>query len=487
MDDLELKIASFSEVLIDEQTIIYKRFESNAVESVKFCIIYSKPLVDLERLHNFVIRPIAEREVSKAIRTEKRAEYLMNKVLVYCDSKLCTNITEAVNSLLSGGTLLLVEGVEETFLLSTESYKERAIKEPEAERVVKGPRDGFVESLEINVALIRQKVRHPNLKFKFIELGKLTKTTICICYIEDIVSPKVLQELLKRINEFNLDEILGTQYLQEFIQDAPLSPFQTIYYSERPDVVAAKLLEGRIAFICNGSPAASTLPCIFVEYFQTNEDYYQDFISASIFRILRYVGFFLTTSVPAMYIAVVTYHQEMVPTPLLLSIAAAREGVPFPTVLELVIMLLIFEIIIEAGRRLPGPMGQAVSIVGTLVLGEAAVSARFISAPIVIITATTGISSFLIPRLYAQAIIARVICLILASIFGLYGYMFAAIGFTIHLMTLRSFGVPFTMNVSSLKPEHVKDTIIRAPWWYMKYRPKLIAGKNILRKSKGRQ
>jgi spore germination protein KA len=481
---MEEQISFFKELLKDEQTLLYKKFESKASDSIVFCIIYSKPLIETDSLNNYVIRPIIERDISKNISEDQRLEYLLSKVLVYCDSKASTDINEAVNFLLLGGTILLVEGIDEIILLSTESRKKRDIKEPDSEKIVKGPRDGFIESLETNIALLRQKVRHPNLKFKFIELGVQTKTKLCICYIEDIASPKILEELYKRIKEFDLDGVLGAQYLQEYIQDAPFSPFQTINYTERPDVAAGKLLEGRIAIILDGTPIVLTLPCIFIEYLQSNEDYFQNYFYASLFRILRSVGFFLTTSVPAIYMAIVTYHQEMLPTPLLLSIAAAREGVPFPTILELLIMLFVFEIIIEAGRRLPSPMGQAVSIVGTLVLGESAVSARFVSAPIVIITATTGISSFLISKLYAPAIIARTVCLILSSMLGLYGYIFAAIGFTIHLMTIRSFGVPYTMNVSSLKPEHIKDTFIRAPWWYMKHRSKLIAGKNILRKGK---
>ncbi len=243
------------------------------------------------------------------------------------------------------------------------------------------------------------------------------------------------------------------------------------------------MLEGRISILCDGTPFVSTLPYLFIEYFQASEDYYNNYIFATINRLIRIIGFFLSTSVPAIYVALTTYHQEMIPTPLLLSISAAREGVPLPTVIEAMIMLFTFEIIREAGVRLPAAIGQAVSIVGALVLGQAAVAARLISAPMVIVTALTGISSFLTPQMIETLILIRFILLALSSFLGLYGYIFGIIGIFIHLMSLRSFGVPYMLNVSPINKQDVKDTAIRAPWWYMYYRPKLISDRNSVRKA----
>jgi len=293
-----------------------------------------------------------------------------------------------------------------------------------------------------------------------------------VCYIDGIAKESIHKELMKRLIDIDIDAILDSGYIEEIIKDAPYSPFRTVINTERPDVVAGKLLEGRFAVICDGSPVVLTLPSIFVEIFQSNEDYYDNFIYSSFTRFLRWLCFFLSTSVPAIYVAIVTFHQELLPTPLLISIYASRKGVPFPSVVEALGMSIIFEILREAGLRMPKHIGGAVTIVGALVLGDAAVAARLVSAPIVEITAITGIATFLIPQVLG-IIIVRLILLILASFLGLYGYIFGVMGLVLHLMSIRSFGVPYMTNVPSFSNQDIKDTVIRAPWWNMYLRPKM--------------
>lgn len=267
------------------------------------------------------------------------------------------------------------------------------------------------------------------------------------------------------------------------IKDAPYSPFETVGSSERPDVIAAKLLEGRIALFVDGSPFVLTVPYLVVENFQANEDYYNNYIFSTMNRLIR--GFTAVTSIaiPAIFLALVTFHQEMLPTPLLLSISASRQGIPFPTTVSLFLMLFIFDILREAGTRMPSPIGQAVNIVGTLVLGQAAVEARLVSAPVIIITALTGITSLINMNFITATIIFRTFLLLGASFLGFYGFSFCFIILYLHLMSIRSFGVPYMMNVTRARDNDGQDAWIRAPWWTMTLRPKIVAAKNLVRQS----
>jgi len=300
-----------------------------------------------------------------------------------------------------------------------------------------------------------------------------------------MASEKILTELVERLDKIDIDGVLDSNYIQELIKDEPLSPFKTIGNTERPDVVAAKLLEGRFAVIVDGSPSALTLPFLFIEYFQVNEDYYQNYIFSSINRLLRIIAAYITISTPAFYVGLTTYQQEMIPEELLFSISASRRGVPFPTIVEAVVMILIFELLREAGTRMPESIGQTVNIVGALVLGQAAVEARFVSSPIIIVTALTGITGLITPKIKGPIISLRFILLFLSAVLGLYGYTFGVMGLFIHLFSMRSFGIPYMLRLGSLRPEDVKDTVVRAPLWFMYFRPQLLSPRNPLRRSKG--
>ncbi|WFD08996.1 spore germination protein [Tepidibacter hydrothermalis] len=474
---LDKNISIFEELFKNNDAIIYRTFTDQTSNKRKYCVIFCDGMCDKSAINEYIISPIMKNEESR-----NDIDDLLNDTICYSSMKRMDNLEELVDSILYGDTVLLFESENRAAVLDTKGWEIRSISEPESEVVVRGPREGFTESINVNLSLIRRKILSKDLKYKYKILGTQTKTKICICYMQNIASDPIIKELEKRLDNIDIDGILESGYIEELIRDEPLSPFNTIGYTERPDIVAANLLEGKIALICDGTPAVLTLPFLFIEYFQANEDYYNNFIYASINRMLRYVGFFLTTSTPAIYLALVTYHQEMIPTPLLISISAAREGVPFPTVFEAIAMTFVFEVLREAGVRLPKPIGATISIVGALVLGDAAVNARFVSAPIVIIIALTGISSFLVPKMLGPVLIIRIIFLLLASFLGLYGYIFGVIGLFIHLMSMRSFGIPYMMDLVSTKLQDIKDTSIRAPWWYMQYRPKFISSKNRIRK-----
>lgn len=464
----------FENIFKNDDTIMFREIQSKSPNSPKLKIISIDGMSDKILASKSIIEPIQNSYIDK----NDTLDSIVNKSLTTSNISISGDIDKIIGSILYGDTIIIVENFDEILIVDSKGWSNRNITEPSSENVVRGPREGFVESILVNISLIRRKIQTPNLKFSFRQLGKQTNTKIGICYIEGIVNDKIVAELNTRLDKINIDSILESGYIEELIRDSPLSPFSTIGYTERPDTVAANLLEGRIGLLIDGTPIVLTLPYLFIENFQSCEDYYMNYIYSSFNRMLRWLGFFISTSIPAIYVAMATFHQEMIPTPLLLSISAARDGVPFPTIVETTLMLIVFEILREGGKRLPSPMGSTIGFVGAVVLGEAAVSARIVSSPIVIIVALTGLGNFLNPQMIGCMNLIRLSLLLLSAFLGLYGYIFGIIGFSIHLMSMRSFGIPYMLNVGDIKFEDIKDTTIRAPWWLMEYRPKLLSSKN---------
>lgn len=478
---LDANIKILRTIFQNDNTIVFREIKNIQSRYFQACLIYVDGMVNTDIANKNIINPIMNADLKTNENDLDFVDRLKSKVV--CSNQVIRSgiIDELLLTLFYGDAVLVVEGFEEALLINCKGWQSRALEEPGLEKVLRGPKEGFTESIMVNLSLIRRKLKTPDLKFKFKDIGVRSRTRICICYIETLVDDRILRELEDRLDQINVDGILGSGYIEELIKDSPLSPFKTIGNTERPDVAAAKMLEGRITVVVDGTPSALTLPFVFWEYFQSPEDYLDNYYYSAINRLLRCLGEFFTTSIPAIYIALITYHQEMIPTPLLLSISAARQGVPFPTIIEAIILLFIFELIREASIRMPTPMGQSVSIVGALILGQAAVEARLFSAPMVVVVAATGITGLLTLKIKGATIIIRLILMLLSAFMGLYGYIFGVIGAFIFLFSMKSFGVPFMMEFGSLNPVDLKDTLIRAPWWYMKYRPKQIAAKNIIR------
>jgi spore germination protein KA len=290
-----------------------------------------------------------------------------------------------------------------------------------------------------------------------------------------LANPKLIEEIRRRLKRINTDAILESGYIEQFIEDAPFSIFSTVANSEKPDKVAAKLLEGRAAIMVDGTPMVLTVPMVFIESFQSAEDYYSRPFYASLIRLLRITAYLINILSLALYVALSTFHQELIPTALLLTMLSAREGVPFPAAIEAGIMIIAFEILREAGVRLPRPVGQAVSIVGALVLGESAVSAGLVGAPMVIVVAITAMSSFVVPAQTDSGAIIRIVLLILGSVMGGYGIAMGLFAIFIHLASLRSFGTPYFSPLAPFSSSDMKDAFVRAPIWAMFKRPRDIA------------
>ncbi|GAE34389.1 spore germination protein GerKA [Halalkalibacter akibai JCM 9157] len=354
------------------------------------------------------------------------------------------------------------------------------MSEPESESAIRGPREGFIENLRVNTSLIRRKIKSTDLKIISRQVGEQTKTSVDVIYIDGIADPKVLEELKTRLDRIKIDGIFETGYIEELIEDHPWSIFPQVQVTERPDSVAANLLEGRIAVLVDGTPFVMILPATFWQQFQASEDYYDRFYIAIFLRAIRLVFLGIALLLPALYVAVTTYHQEMIPTNLLLSIAASREAIPFPAVVEALIMEISFEALREAGVRLPKTIGQAVSILGALVIGSAAVEAGIVSAPMVIIVSLTGIASFTIPK-FSLAISVRLLrfpLIILGSVFGMFGLVIGMVFILTHLCKLRSFGVPYFEPIGPMHFSELKDVFVRMPIWMQNKRPREFVKRN---------
>lgn len=386
-------------------------------------------------------------------------------------------------SLLNGETIVLIDGFDQAIATSTVGGEKRPVSEPQTEVSIRGPRDSFTETLITNTALIRRRIKNPHLWMEKHPVGKVNKTDVGIMYIKGIANDKIVDEVKKRLNRIDIDAIIDSGQIEQLIEDETYSFFPTIYHTERPDVVAANLLEGRIAIFIDGSPFVLTVPALFIEFFQAADDYYMRYDISLAIRLLRIMIFVISLTAPAVYIAITTFHQEMIPTLMIIAIASQREAVPFPAFFEAFLMEITFEILREAGVRLPRSIGQAVSIVGALVIGQAAVDAGIVSPAMVIVVALTAIASFATPA-FSMAISARIIrflLMFLAAFMGMYGVFIGLMFMVLHLCSIRSFGIPYMSPLGPIIFRNIGDSIIRMPMWAHGTRPKLISQKNIER------
>ncbi|KZE71520.1 MULTISPECIES: spore germination protein [Paenibacillus] len=446
-------------------------------------LFYIDGLVNTQLLHDSVLRSLMrvnEHHVPEGI---EPFNYLKDQVLIAGHSGSVDEMDALFNRMLSGGIIILLDGYTKGIWIDAVGWEDRNVSEPQSQTVVRGPMEGFTENLRTNTALLRRRIRDPRLWMETRQIGQVTHTNVSVMYIKGIADEEVIQELRDRLDRIDIDGILEGGYIEEEIQDETFTPFPTIYNSERPDSVAASLLEGRIAILVDGTPFVLLIPALFVQFFQSAEDYYQRADISTLLRLLRFFSFFIAMLAPAVYIAITTFHQEMLPTNLLISLAAQREGVPFPAFVEAMLMEITYEILREAGVRIPKTVGQAVSIVGTLVIGQAAVDAGVVSAAMVIVVSITAISSYVIPEngLSIAVRIVRFALMMLAAAFGLLGILMGIIVLLLHLTSLRSFGVSYMSPFGPYVESDLKDTLFRLPWSYMKSRPQSTPIQNTIR------
>jgi spore germination protein KA len=437
------------------------RFVNNRTRSDLRCaVLFLDGMSETRTINESIIEPITSAMLS---RKAASPQAIMETVVAGNSASETDDLRELVEAILSGDTVVLVDGFGSAIIVNTKGFAVRSISEPDDEKSLRGPREGFTESLMMNASMLRRKLQTSDLKFKSRTFGARSNTKAFLCYLDSVVDKHILAEFERRLDSITIDGVLDINYIQEQVKDSRRSVFKTCGNSEKPDVVAAKLLEGRIALILDGTPIVMTVPYLFIENLQAADDYYNSFYYGTIGRLLRILGFFITISAPAIYVSLIAFHPEMIPTGLMLSIAAAISKVPFPSVVECIGMLAVFEVLRETGIRTPNKIGQALSIVGALIVGQAAVEARIVSAPVVIVVALTGITGLMVPRLSGAVIIIRYLFVAAAACLGFYGYFLALIVLFLYLTGMESFGVDYTSQMFTNNPRKLSDIYIRAP------------------------
>jgi spore germination protein KA len=452
-------------------------------EQTKAVLIYIDGLSNVEEIDQHVLAPLQH-----DLALDHTLPNIRKKIAV-SSIKHVQSVADVIEEISCGNPVLLINKENQGLAIGVSKWEKRSIEEPISESVLRGPREGFIESLRTNTSMLRRKLRTPNLKIKSISIGRYTRTPIAIAYIEGIAASELIDEMTNRLQRIDIDGVLGSANIEELIEDNPYSPFPQMLSTERPDVVSAYLLEGHVALLVDGTPSALIAPVTFVSLLQSPEDYSERYVVGTAIRWLRYFFLFISLLGPSLYVAVVTFHQEMLPTNLLITMAKSREQVPFPALVEALLMETVFEALREAGARLPKQIGPAVSIVGALVIGQAAISAGIVSAPMVMVVAITGIASFMAPR-FTVGIAMRLLrfpMMILAGFLGILGLMLGVIVILNHLLQLRSFGVPYMSPIAPLKVHELKDVLLRAPRWALNTRPHLTGEWNQYRQSPGIQ
>lgn len=486
---LDHNVELFKKMFAETSDFVVRQFHFGSNREIRVALIFIDGLVDNTSISESIFTPFMMKTLEhgdQEIVPQNPYDLILNWLVTFNSVKEEVEIGKLLDLLLAGFAILFIDGAEKALAIEVKGWATRSVEEPKAEAFVRGPREGFTETLRTNTALIRRRIRTPKLRFDMLQIGSVTKTDVCVAYIDGLVNPATVKEVKQRLERIDTDSILESGYLEDFIRDNYRTPFALLDRTERPDKVAGCLVEGRVAILVDTTPFVLIVPAVFSEFLQSPEDYYEahDYI-----RPFRWVALVLTLTLPSFYVALTTFHQEMIPASLALSMAVGRAGVPFPAVVEALLMEVTFDLLREAGTRMPRSVGQAVGVVGALVLGQAAVAAGIVSPFMVIIVALTAIASFLIPN-YSSSIAIRFLrypILLLAGSFGLVGIFLGLMFLLLHLASLRSFGVPYLYPIAPSVPGEWKDVFYRAPWWAMDRRPLLFRSPNRKRQAPGQR
>ena len=457
-------VAQIKEPFASTEDLITQWIELPSDDS-RVALLYIESIIDRKLIQEQILNPLFE--LSNEIGMDSLRK--MGKL----DLTKHTDMTMAQSLLLQSHTLVFTEDTACFYSVSTPVDTKRDITEPDNETILRGAHDGFIENLSINLALIRKRLKTPKLKVKYYRVGKETHTTIAVVYVDNIANPDYVNEVENRIKSIEADGIYAPGNLEESIEDRPFSFFPQMVSTERPDRVAVNLMEGRIALVYDTSPTAHIMPVNFFTFYQSVDDYNNRWIIGSFFRLIRLFSFFIAIGLPAVYIAIVSFHFEVIPFGLILLIKSSLEDIPYPPLFEAMLMELTIELIREASIRLPTRIGSTIAIVGGLVIGDAVVKAGLVSNLMIIIVAVTAIAAYIVPsnEMSAAVRILRFPFMIAAATMGFVGIVFGFMILLFHLCRLYTFGAPYFAPIAPLSLKDLKDSIIRAPFWVMNQRP----------------
>lgn len=475
-------LEQFHKLLGESPDITIRQFVFNFEKNLKAAIIFLENMADKDLIKESILNPLKADAIEIAAKEPGPREFaniIKSQLASVCAVKVDLSFKGASESILAGDTVLIIDGLNEALIFRTRNLIQRRIGILETEATIRGPRESFVEAIDTNITLLRRRISHPDLTLEIYKAGRKTNTNIGIFYLKGVVNEKIVKEIRKRLSSIQIDGILGAGYMEQLIGDAPFSPFSTVSYSERPDVVAAKILEGRVAILIDGTPEVLTVPALFIESFQNPDDYNSNPYYATLIRWIRYIAFGISLLGPAVYIALASYNQELIPTPLFINMAAGAAGTPYPVIVEVIIIGLLFEIFREAGVRLPKPFGQGITFVMALVLAQASVAMGLTGVTTVVVVSITAITSFVIPNQANTSILIRLTLAALASIFGAYGILLGFLWVLAHLASLRSLGAPYLSPIAPFNPKgYQQDVIFKTPLWASFIRPGVIGWHN---------
>ena len=455
--------------ILTSQDILVFAFETK--DGAPCAAVYADGMTDKALLGEQIVRPLSQTEAPK---TPKDAA----KLLQAPEIKEEDDPDKLADEVLAGNTALFIDGVCGALVAGMKKLSLRAIMEPPGAVAVKGPREGFIEDMKTNMSLVRNRLRTPKLQFRTLTAGRQSKTAIAVGYIEGIADDKVVSEIEKKIGSIDIDGIPDSSYVAKFLAERPYSLFKAAGTTEKPDVLAAKMLEGRVAVIVDGSPIALTLPYLLVEDFQGAQDYFVSPYRASVSRLLRFIGVFVSIFLPAFYVAAQLFKLQILPLSFLLTIAGSIQGIPLSPSLELFFLLLVLEILVEASVRMPKYVALALSVIGALVLGDTAVKAGLVSSSAIIIMALSGISAYTVPDLVGTMSILRIAFVVVAGSIGTYGVLLMTALVLYYMTTADAYGAPMLAPFSPLVRRDLKDSLLKTSMYGLRKRPKVFRTKN---------
>lgn len=462
--------------------VLIRPIEIHGENSLTISIFCVDGLVNSQVLDLTILKPIATDEMVKQCKSEMElADYLLNQGGGHhAFGSFVTDFNQLNTMVMSGMAAVLFDELQAAVVYDVRTFDKRSISEPSEESTMKGAKDSFIEVLRTNTALIRRRIRSPHLTIEQMYVGRLSRTDVALCYMNNVCDLNLVDKIRKKIQAIDIDNISAASFIEEFISENRNSLMPQVMYTERPDRCCSNITDGRIVLVVDGIPFVYILPCQFPMLLQSSEDYSESYLAGSALRCLRYITMLVSLLLPAFYIAVTTFHSQLLPLQMLLSIQKSKINVPFSSCVEVLGLLFSFEILIEAGLRLPKNIGSAMSIVGGLVVGQAAVSANIISPVVVIVIALAGIAGFTIPNqdLSIALRISRFGLAILASFAGFYGLMIGFLFLVTHLCSLDNCGLAYMSPFVETIKADLQDTLMRYPVEDFKYRPEGVAPQN---------
>lgn len=455
---LRQNISNIRNILGGSSDLLINEF---VIDNTHCCLVCFEGMISIQFITNLILRPLTNLHVAENATPHDIFLHVRDRMLLAIDRGLCTQYGDIIRRLMSGFAVLFIDGVDTAFAYGVQGYSIRGISEPSSEGNIRGAQEGFVETVRISMSLVRRRIKSPLLRFELFPVTTTANVDVILTYMADRVPMRLVKKIRKKLEDLPLESLLGSGYVEPFLDNTNTSFFSGVSVTERPDVFCAKIIEGRIGLLIDGTPFAIVIPSLFIENFQTLDDYNFRPFYAVLIRWIRYLAFFLAIFLPAVYVAVVTFHPELFNHTLLVTLASAEQTAPLPLAVEAFIVLLFYEIIREAGVRLPKSVGGAVSIVGGLIIGDAAVSAGIISNPLLLACAISVTASFVVPNLNQQITTLRFIAVVAGGISGLYGISLLAAVTLVNLCSLENYGAPVTSPMSPFTPKAMRDVLAR--------------------------